>query len=68
MSPYFRLAATILGAIGVLMIIGSAAGNSDFDEAKRQEREYCTMVEAGAWPDYNHNAAEICADDSTTTN
>jgi hypothetical protein len=32
----------------------------DYAEEQREQAEYCENVARGYWPDYNHNAAEVC--------
>lgn len=32
----------------------------DYDDEIDQATVYCDNVAAGYWPDYNHNAADIC--------
>ena len=35
-------------------------GNSDLEEAERQEAEYCANVKSGTWPDFDANYKERC--------
>lgn len=38
----------------VFLLILSLAGQADYDEAQRQDQEYCDMVAKGVWPDYKN--------------
>ena len=49
----------ILGLLGLVIVMG-IVGQSDFEEAERQEAEYCEMVKLwkqtkgqAGWPAYN---------------
>lgn len=54
----------ILGAVLFLAALGWA-GESDYQEAKRQQAHYCYMVTSGAWPDYRHAYDTLCKEDQT---
>ena len=49
-------------ALAVVAIIAALgiAGEGDLEEAQRAESEYCTNVEAEAWPDYRGIYSEVC--------
>lgn len=49
----------VLGCVVVVVALG-VVGEQDYQEQKRQEREYCENVASGIWPDYNGNAREVC--------
>lgn len=46
--------------IAALVILAGVAGNSDYEEAKREAEAYCANVHSGLWPDYNGTYAEYC--------
>lgn len=50
----------ILLAVLYLVLIFGFAAEADFEEAQRQEREYCTAVADGSWPDYRGVADKLC--------
>lgn len=43
----------------IILLMG-IVGQSDIEEADRQEAEYCYNVKTGLWPDYQGNFKEIC--------
>lgn len=48
-----KYAIITIGLVAILIIaIMGIVGNSDYEEAKREEAFYCHMVAAGYWPDY----------------
>ncbi len=52
--PFFILAAVVLfGLLGL-------AGEMDYQDALREERNYCKMVREGSWPDYENIYEEVC--------
>jgi hypothetical protein len=53
---------TLLGALmfGLVLIAFGVAGEADYHEAQRLEREYCAMVAQGAWPDYERKFDKVC--------
>ena len=44
----------ILG-VGLLLAAFGFAGNSDYEDALKQEAHYCEMVKTGSWPAYNES-------------
>jgi len=42
----------LIGLIAALIALG-LVGNSDFEDAQKQEREYCSNVKAGNHPAYD---------------
>jgi len=63
MSHNDRIILGLLLALSVLAAFG-LAGESDLQDEQRQLAVYCDMVAAGAWPDYQGNAAQACPTDS----
>lgn len=41
-----------LGFLAFLLVLG-LVGNEDYEYEVRSQVNYCQMVEAGIWPDYN---------------
>lgn len=50
----------IMAGITLLIILFMLASISDFEEELAQQKQYCEMVESGAWPDYRENYEEMC--------
>jgi len=52
----------IRAALFVLCLLALLAtvGHFDFQDEQQQQQVYCDNVAAGAWPDFNHNANEVC--------
>lgn len=46
--------------IGFILLALGFAGASDYDEAVRQEAEYCDAVHSGKWPDYRGDYRQSC--------
>ena len=44
----------------ILLLAFGLAGTWDYEDALRQQKEYCEMVSLGVWGDYNGNYDEIC--------
>jgi hypothetical protein len=51
-----------IGGAVIMMIIGAflLVGGMDYQDAVMEQQTYCDNVQAGYWPDYNGNAAEVC--------
>lgn len=49
------IAAIILG-----IVMFGLVGQSDYEQELRDLQVYCDNVQGGYWPDYNHNAKEVC--------
>ena len=43
----------VLVVAAIIALLYGAASNADFEDAVEQQKHYCEMVEAGAWPAYN---------------
>lgn len=52
-----------VGAILFLVIAFGIAGRGDFEEAQRQEEQYCQNVHSGHWPDYRGDYRVSCTAD-----
>jgi hypothetical protein len=50
----------ILCLWGLALAALNLAGEADYQEALRQEKEYCEMVAAGTWPDYENKFDKVC--------
>lgn len=47
------------GLMAAFVLLGTV-GQSDYEEAKAAQSEYCKMVRNGHWPDYEGKYAEWC--------
>jgi len=43
-----------------VILVFLVVSSQDYQDEKQAERVYCENVKAGTWPDYNHNAREVC--------
>ena len=53
-----RIQAT-LALVGVFLLMG-LMGRMDYEDAKAEEANYCEMVKAGFWPDFNGTYRDEC--------
>ena len=53
-----RIQAT-LTLVGVFLLLG-LMGHMDYEDAKAEEANYCEMVKAGHWPDYQGTYRSEC--------
>ena len=54
-----KMAMFCAGLLAALVLLGTV-GQSDYQEAKAAQSEYCKMVRDGHWPDYEGKYAEWC--------
>lgn len=54
-----NIAIPLVVILAIICIIG-ILGQQDYSDALREQQVYCDNVQAGYWPDYNHNAGEVC--------
>lgn len=52
-----------IGALLFLILAFGIAGSGDFEEAQRQEEQYCQNVHSGHWPDYRGDYRVACTTD-----
>ncbi len=60
MKPQTKTYLQILAAAAICAAL-SWVGDQDYQQELDQQARYCKNVAAGIWPDYNHNAREICS-------
>lgn len=51
--------ATIILAIVTILMFG-LAGECDYQDAKREQAEYCRKVKQGLWPDFRETYKKEC--------
>ena len=49
-----------IALIAFILLAFGLAGANDYDEAVRQEAEYCDAVYHGKWPDYRGDYRQAC--------
>ena len=50
----------IVGLLVALLLLLGLAGRMDYEDAEREQSNYCEMVKAGYWPDYQGNYKKEC--------
>lgn len=55
-DPFWKAVALLAG----LLLVFGLAGNWDYEDAVRQDQEYCDMVKHGLWPDYRGDYCQTC--------